>query len=676
MPIPRSFEPIDTKIRAALEKIKSNPRSRDAVKKYAFPVILFVFVIALSLMRINGSSVTAYNYYSFYGENYRDPNLLYGVPRGIRSDEWSVSTPWTLAQAQSGFPVHNQLYLAGQYFNQTDVPVASWTALFKPQYWAYFVLPLEQAFAFKWWFRGFLLAVAVYLLGIRLVGKHYFILSLASLAFVLSPFFQWWYSNFAIEIPAYAIFTFLCFLAIMDDAKRALFRPLPFVLFVFFAACFIFPLYPPFQIPLVIFLALAGIGHVLSSVQQAGTKNLLRAALGLLICFLCVGAILGLYYVTNRQGIQAMLNTVYPGARQQFGADPTFFIKLMGGFFNIQLQNDTQFIPEVLYNQSEAASFFYLSLFLLPFYVFLVGRDIRQRQPLDYLVVMSLLALLIFLVWGFIGLPDGIAKILLLNYVSPTRTQLAMGLINYILILIYLYVFTIPNTRAYKIAAGLYSAAVFLAVAGSGCYMENRWPGFPGGPRLMIFLIAFIVGCLVYLLLNQRKKLFFSILLLFTLGSSLYVNPLYRGLSPLRNAELVAAIKGVENPQAAWLTFNNNGLANYLAANGVKVLNGTYYSPNLAFWSQFDPSGQYLEVYNRYAHILATPITDPDKIEFNLFTADTIEIKISPCNPLLARLGVDYFTFKSPPVGYACLSPVESLKYTGLSIYIYARNKE
>lgn len=675
MPIPRSFEPIQTKIRAAVEKIKSDPRSSDAVKKYAFPVILFVFVMVLSLMRISGSSVAVYNYYNFYGKNYRDPNLLYGVPRAIRSDEWLVLTPWTLAQAQSGFPAYNQLYLAGQHFNQTEAPVASWTAVFKPLNWAYFVLPLEQAFAFRWWFKGFLLALAVYLLGIRLVGNHYLILSLASLAFVLSPFFQWWYSTGAIEIPAYAIFTFLCFLAIVDDAKRALIRPLHVILFVFFAACFIFPLYPPFQIPLVIFLALAGIGYVLSNVREIGTKGLLRAALGLLMGILCVGAILGLYYLTNRQGIQAIMNTAYPGARQEFGADPTFFLKLMAGFFNIQLQNDALILPETLENQSEAASFFFLSLFLIPFYVYLIGRDIRQRKPINFLVVMSLLAMFVFLVWGLVGLPAGLAKILLLNYVPPKRMLLAMELINHVLILVYLYRSRIPKTGPYKTAAGLYSVAVFLTVAGLGYYMENHWPGFPGGPRLMIFLIAFIVGCLVYLLLNQRKKLFFGIFLLFTLGSSLYVNPLYRGLSPLRNEALVTAVKTVEDPQAAWLTYNNVALANYLAANGVKVLNGTYHTPNVAFWSQFDPSGQYLEVYNRYAHILATPITDPDKIEFNLFVADTIEIKISPCNPLLARLGVDYFTFKSP-VDYACLSPVEALEFTDLSIYIYARNKE
>lgn len=650
------------------------PRSSDAFKKYAFPVVFFVIVIVLSLMKIHGASIGMYNHI-FYGEDNRDPDLLYGVPRGIRSDEWLVWTPWTLSQTHVGFSSYNNLFVAGQNFAQNDVPVASWITIFEPQNWAFFALPLEHAYAFRWWFKAFLLAVSFYFLGITITGKNYLVSALAALSFLFSPYVQWWYSTFVTEIPSFGILTFLFFIGVVTTIKKPFLRLINTFFFVYFAICFILTFYPPFQIPIAIFLALAGAGYIISKHQEIGAKDLRKIGLIILISVALIGIVLAFYYFENQQSIYVMMHTAYPGARQSVGRDPTFLLKVMSGFYNIQLQNDTRLVPEIMENQCEASSFFFLSLFLVPYYLFYMVRSLIQRKPFNYLVLMFILSLLIFCTWGILGLPSIVAKLLLLNYVTPKRMLLGLGLINHVLILYYLLKVQVSQTPKYKIGAFLYSVVVFITVLGVGNYIKNRWPTYLSqDENLIITMIALIVGMMTLLLLYKRKIAFFSIFLFFTLGSTIYVNPLYRGLSPLKNERIVEVIEEINDPQAIWLAYEDNLLANYLAANGVRVVNGTYYSPNIAFWSQFDPENQYTDIYNRYEHIMMTPSTDPQKIEFELLQFDVINIKISPCHPQLSSVGVDYFVFHSLHDEFPCISLKKTIEFPNLSIFIYEKN--
>jgi hypothetical protein len=125
-----------------------------------------------------------------------------------------------------------------------------------------------------------------------------------------------------------------------------------------------------------------------------------------------------------------------------------------------------------------------------------------------------------------------------------------------------------------------------------------------------------------------------------------------------------------EDPQAAWVVYGDFQFGNYLAANGARVLNGTYYYPNLEFWSYFDPKHRYEKFYNRYAHILVLP-EENSKIKFKLQQNDLVQMNISPCSTILDDLGIKYYLFFAPPLENTCLMKVKEIDYPKLSIYIF-----
>ena len=88
--------------------------------------------------------------------------MIAGSPRGVRSDEWVVNTQMIIAQAANDFKRVNY-NIGGQDMSLiSDVPYKEWSIMFKPQNLTFFIMPLEYAFAFKWWLLGFSLIISCY----------------------------------------------------------------------------------------------------------------------------------------------------------------------------------------------------------------------------------------------------------------------------------------------------------------------------------------------------------------------------------------------------------------------------------------------------------------------------------------------------------------------------------
>ena len=169
---------------------------------WLFPGLVISLLIGLSVMQLSGSSVGVYD--SFFGRS--TPDLVNGQPRTVRSDEWMVTTPLTAAQQAEQFPTTNQDIGEGQDMSLVvDVPYADWSSLFKPQNWAFFWLPLDMAFAFKWWSLAALLLLAVYSFVLFFAPQRYLLAALISLAFLFSPFIQWWYQSITVLPIAYGL---------------------------------------------------------------------------------------------------------------------------------------------------------------------------------------------------------------------------------------------------------------------------------------------------------------------------------------------------------------------------------------------------------------------------------------------------------------------------------------
>ncbi|WP_322509882.1 hypothetical protein [Anaerolinea sp.] len=639
------------------------------LKPFIFPLVLLLLVVVLTAFKLHGSSIGMYNFY-FYGEGYRDPNLLYGKPRNIRSDEWLVLTPWIVSESQIHYASENTLYLARQNLTMTGVPVANWTIAFKPQNWGFLVIPVEYAFSLMWWIRTFLLIVAAYLLMMELTNQNILGSVIGALAFWLTPYFQWWYATPALEVVFFGTFTFLFFLRTLRSCNR-LSLAINTLFFIYFSICFALIFYPPFQIPTALFLGLVGIGIVINYRSKLTPTRIRSLVVTAVVAMLVIGMVLVAYYLLAKDTITIMQNTVYPGSRRVAGGDMSPLL-LLTGFFNVQLLNDRK-VPEFLFNQSEAAGFFMFSLILLPVFLFQLIKSALLKKRVDLILLFAVVFELLALSWAIFGLPRILGKVLFLEYVPSRRMLLALGFVNFFLIVYYLYQFNFELTLDFKIIAGLLSLGFFLTILWIGLYLRAGRPIFIQN-SLKIFLIAAASGVLMALLLFRQRIAFLILFLAFTIVTSLRVNPLYRGLDTLLSSPLSIALKqGGDHDQknSAWVVYDNLILAQYLAANGVRVINGTYYSPNLEFWRKFDPDGSYADIYNRYSHVLFRSVNG-DTVSFTLVQGDVFSVNINPCNTIIRDLDVRYYVF-TQQVSYACLTFIDSVDFPNMPVYIYKR---
>ncbi|HLG90989.1 MAG TPA: hypothetical protein VI336_02400, partial [Candidatus Saccharimonadales bacterium] len=184
---------------------------------WAFPIILGIFFILLTASKISGTSVGIYHEV-LYGAESQDPDQLYGRPRAIRSDEWLAGTQIIISQAHNEFPRFNQDLGSGRDVSLlAEAPAWDWPTLFKPQNWSFFVLPLEYAFAFKWWFLMYLLIVTVYFFVLRILPREKKFAVLFSIAVGLSPFVLWWYQSAGFLSLAYGFLAIILSMRIINS---------------------------------------------------------------------------------------------------------------------------------------------------------------------------------------------------------------------------------------------------------------------------------------------------------------------------------------------------------------------------------------------------------------------------------------------------------------------------
>lgn len=633
------------------------------VKFYYFPLVLLSLLLLLTLQKLHGSSIGVWNY--LFASSPKDPNLIYGHPRWIRSDEWLVLTPWTLSQVYNELRMESSIYIAGQNFLFTDVPTKHWSTIFKPQNLAFLVLPVEYAFSLKWWLKGFLLVFSLYLIFMLITRNNYFVSIIGSVAFFFTPTIQWWYSTSVTEAVSFSVLTLYFFIRSIQKIIKKERWALSLVLFIYFAICFGFIFYPPFQIPLGLMVSIIGGIYFLLTIKQYKSKKLILAVTSAITV---IGLVGGSFYFLHKDLINRVTNTSYPGKRLSFGKDASFLPKIFYGFYNLQLLNDRNIVPPILGNQCEASSFSPISLLLLPAFGYALIRS-TKRNSLEALIIAGCLSILsLLLIWGIFGLPTLLARAFLLQYVPPSRSIPCLAVIN---IVGFVYLLTLRGDnqdRRTTITKTIGIIFVFLFVFGIGIHLREKYPQYIYNP-LKILVISAANAILAGALLFKQKRIAMGVLLALNIVSSAQVNPIYRGLSPLHNAQIIANLP-TRNEHVIFASYHL-WMANYLAANGYRVLNGTYYLPNLEFWRLFDPGGNQLHIYNRYAHVALAPSNNPDIATIALMHNDVVQLEISPCNQKLREIGVMYFLFNFPPNNATCLQQKNMVKVNSYTFYIY-----
>lgn len=657
---------------------------------YTFPLVVLAAFFVLTAMNINGSSIGTYHSI-VYGTNTKDPDLLYGHPRNIRSDEYLAGTPLTTLQYKTGFPKFNKALGSGRNVALLpDVPTSNWTTLFRPQNWSFFVLPFEYAFAFRWWLGPVLVIIAAYFFCLRTL-KDKKLAILLSTAFGISPFLLWWYQSTLFIPMAYSFLLLLIGMRIIKQEKvpflkSAAMANIFYVLALsYIGASFILFLYPPFLIPLLIVVTAFLVGYLLNerfTNRTVSTKSALRRLGLMLLPVLIIAPIIALFTLENIDIIHAVASSEYPGHRtvQSGGMPYSPLFPIFGSYLVPFLQSGVRAVHYYT-NQSEASNFILLLPFLIIPGIYLQIDQYRKSKTINFVFLSIQLVAIMFLLRISVHFGDGFYNLMLLDKVPHNRLLAGVGLVGF-LQLMYMYKL-LPDLkiRAHlrSVLAIAYGVACLVILLLFAVYARSKYPLFLDDLRYPAIILAVAFTCILTVLLAKKYLLSAYLLLGFTCISSFAIIPLYRGLGFLKHSEIVKKIESVSGPTDHWAVVDNFTFENLPWAAGRGLINGVQIYSDIDFWRQLDTTGQFEHVYNRQAHALFVSNTvEPNKYFRGSFATISKDIEIVKGNVFKVKFAcskfiynnVDYVLTTHKP-GLPCLTLVDKVDYPELSFYIY-----
>jgi len=642
---------------------------------WLFPVLCTIVLLLLTAFKISGSSIGIYND-MLYGPGHKDNHLLLNKPRSIRSDEWVWNSQMIMAQANNRFDRINPNLGRGQDMSLIiDVPYKDWSAIFRPQNLVFFILPFQNAFAFKWWMMAFLLVIGCYFFVLYLLPKRRLIAASISLALLFSPFIQWWYQYITLAPIYYSFFALTVFMYFLK-AKTRKREILLALLLAYLLVCFVLVLYPPFQIACGLTALAFAIGHLINERRELQKNDLLNRLCYFLGSFIVAGFISLLFIHTRSAAVHSIENTTYPGHRttQSGGYN---FEHLFSGHLDFQLQfsskADKYQIPKNgLTNQSEDSNFLLLLPFLLLPSALLIYRDRKAKVPVDFALLFVNAAFLVACLWLFVPYLSILSRLTLLSRVPENRLIIGLGLLNiFQLVLIMRRLHAdkkrfLPNSWLVVYSILIFATELLLAI-----HAKNTFPGYIGIYRSIAFSLP--VPVIIYLLLTKRLQLASLGLLAFCIFMTTGVNPLYRGTDIITNSKVSRDIRHIAAIDKGNWASENAYLENFALLNGAHSLSGVYSYPQLGIWRQV--SGADPNIYNRYAHVTFNFYRDdaqqiPTKVE--LSGGDHFGIFTEPCSSFMKNNNVRFLITSSPLNNNAsCAHLIDRINYPASQVLIY-----
>ncbi|MCH3967926.1 MAG: hypothetical protein LKE50_04800 [Atopobiaceae bacterium] len=623
-------------------------------------VLIGVCIVAvLVAFEVSGSSIGIY--YSIYQGEGTGP--YFGIPRSIRSDEWIVTTLLNASQAVNDYSPLSGL-LGGATTNVSigyNLPSWSIASIFRPFHWGYLFLGFARGLSFVWAARYMVLFLVSFDCALLYTKGDKYLSGCAALILTLSPFITWWGEVTEVLLFGQALVLILNSLIREDSVLRRAFKG---CVLAWLCGCYIFVLYPAWMVPCFYIFALMGVWVVIDyrrELMGSGSEGRLfvaRRDIPIVVIPLAVVAVLiALAFQSSATEIAAESGTVYPGARFETGGGGASLLLNYGQglFFSIDPAN-------ALPNACEAGAFFTLfplgSILAICLLVKLKGRDF---------LLASLLALqAFFVVFICFGIPDWLAKVTLLSNVPAARLVIGTGYIEVVLLLRSI------SLRACSVPAGLPEGVGgtrpvchIRQQAGTPRHLSGETPddGCRRVPRALILLVSCAISlCLVLVMRNlyaSYLRLIYCVLLLVILAAMVYavlsivlvpdrsryyerallmllvavivptgltVNPIQIGDSFLTDSNIVSAVREANDSSSAqsplWVAVDAHlSTGNLCTDAGAATINCTNVVPNLDLWHRIDPSHEYEDVYNRYAHITVRLTTDPTS--FELVQADS-----------------------------------------------------
>ena len=631
-----------------------------AIWFYLFCTLVFLSSVFADL---NGSSVGIYGRVYHLGP-IQSPIL--GESRNVRSDEWVSETPAILNQVSREHPFQTgHSYLGDHDIALTaSVPVRQFTTIFRPQLWAFFVLPADYAFAVYWNLKIFVVITGVFTLVLFLTGNSSWA-AVSALWYFFSPFSQWtfsWPSGLPEMIGLSCFATVLaCYLSIGRDITILLIAALVC------AGCIVNLMlcaYLPHLIP-ILWLAAALVlswccaqrARVLQ--RQAAASRLV--AIG--VCILVTGLTGLMIYRDLATAIAIISATAYPGARV-FPAGSLSLSTLGSHFFNWS-ENELRF-PSSLSNICEASGFFWLA----PATLFLRKRLVLS--PLHRTVLFGTWTFFaVMLAWLLLPMPQQLGHLLALDETGYTRPLAALGLANIIIVSICVSnLVKVSSEDRYSWIGGafrvLFVVFCLLLLTNEALASYFSWKEFLVAVTLTTLMITF--------LLEGRSALLAAALIvpeIFAFGA---VNPVQQGLGSITGSDLHRFIGNhKELLRSKWIVYSDSFIySGYLAAMGCDVYTGMKYLPDVDHFALLARSGLPVRAFNRDGYLLARPLPPGARSTVEkAVPVWAIVWNVSPSDSLLKALDVRYFAFleQPSPAIAAALRPLAKGPVSGLWLY-------
>lgn len=302
-------------------------------KTNLFLAALVVYLLLTTFFSINGSSVGMWDEVLGYKT---DPQIIFGKPRSIRMAKWSLHTPAILSQCNSKNHFSTENYSLGGYKTPLvmNLPVAHFSTLLRPQYWLFFLVGTERAYAFYWNMKLVILVGGLFLLLMLLLENNFFLSLFGAIWIYFSGYIQWWYSSPAMLpelVGCFALFTSAFIISLTSRRKIVIIVASLVFLVSFFN--FAISLYPPYQVPLV-YLSFCIILGVLSRSWRYVLSEFFINRFRIICICVSLSATAGLlfaWYLDARQTLEVFANTVYPGKRFTAGGGISV-VQIFNGF--------------------------------------------------------------------------------------------------------------------------------------------------------------------------------------------------------------------------------------------------------------------------------------------------------------------------------------------------------
>jgi hypothetical protein len=333
-------------------------------------------------------------------------------------------------------------------------------------------------------------------------------------------------------------------------------------------------------------------------------------------------------------------HTVYPGERRSSGGALSLFRLLSGvvGFFEYE-----QTYPDTYDNISEASNFYPLWLAAAPV-ILVVG--LRAKTHISSLLVALFTFLLGVSLYCVLPMPEWLLRTTFLSFSTEQRALLPLGIANIFFCCLFLdgYRSAILSRRT-MIVAGIslwFGLLILLwsARAKNTVYFSDSWH--------WIQPLAIGAGILLCFFWERLRYRWLPVVLgLLLISSNASINPVTRGLSPLRDSAAFNAIDRIRttDPEGKWIVYHTRYFAQLVKATGATVLNGTKIVPDLRSFHQLDPSGASKFVYNRYANIACEIPKLSHEVSASLVYPDFYILFLPPDLPVLANAGYRYVLF-------------------------------